>query len=137
MRAIIACPRGCQDLHVQKLHTFAALQLNQTKVKCPYSYNGCQEHVLYSDFIEHALKTCGFLHGLCQCGAVVLQKDIINHFVEVCPYYQKRCRKCNLQMARKDLHRTLDDCLKSLLDRNKVLEAFAAAGESAEKPNSF
>lgn len=59
MRALISCPRGCQDLHVQKLHTFALNKLNQIPLKCPYQSEGCEEVMPYQDLIEHATTKCG------------------------------------------------------------------------------
>ncbi|TNV78665.1 hypothetical protein FGO68_gene9772 [Halteria grandinella] len=123
MRALFSCPRGCQDLRVQKLHVYAQQQLNQVTLRCPYyGSDGCQEVILYSELIEHMLSKCPQIHAMCQCGAVVQQKNIKTHQVEACPLYQKRCRKCQLLMPRKELHRTLEECVASLLSRNKALE---------------
>jgi hypothetical protein len=84
--------------------------LDELNIHCVYNNRGCEEIVQLQHLDNHEA-TCGFTPAVCTnpgCGAILNQRDLINHESELCEFRKLKCHSCG-QMAK-----TLEDMEKKI-----------------------
>ena len=75
--------------------------LDELNIHCVYNNRGCEEIVQLQHLDNHEA-TCGFTPAVCTnpgCGAILNQRDFINHESELCEFRKLKCHSCG-QMAK-------------------------------------
>jgi hypothetical protein len=75
--------------------------LDELNIHCVYNNRGCEEIVQLQHLDNHEA-TCGFTPAVCTnpgCGAILNQRDLINHESELCEFRKLKCHSCG-QMAK-------------------------------------
>jgi hypothetical protein len=75
--------------------------LDELNIHCVYNNRGCEEIVQLQRLDNHEA-TCGFTPAVCTnpgCGAILNQRDLINHESELCEFRKLKCHSCG-QMAK-------------------------------------
>ncbi len=119
--SVFVCPSGCENLHVQALHSYAQMNINRVLLSCPWAPM-CQAKIKYEDYVRHVSEGCGEINCKCECGRQVKQKDIANHNLLECRFTLVECSRCQISMTRETLHKSQSECLQTLiLDRQHLL----------------
>ena len=107
------CPTCADELTVETLAKPQRMikdYLNELNIHCVYNNRGCEEIVQLQHLDKHEA-TCGFTPAVCTnpgCGAILNQRDLINHESELCEFRKLKCHSCG-QMAK-----TLEDMEKRM-----------------------
>jgi predicted nucleic acid-binding Zn-ribbon protein len=75
--------------------------LDELNIHCVYNNRGCEEIVQLQHLDNHEA-TCGFTPAVCTnpgCGAILNQRDLINHESELCEFRKLKCHSCG-EMAK-------------------------------------
>jgi hypothetical protein len=70
--------------------------LDELNIHCVYNNRGCEEIVQLQHLDNHEA-TCGFTPAVCTnpgCGAILNQRDFINHESELCEFRKLKCHSC-------------------------------------------
>jgi hypothetical protein len=70
--------------------------LDELNIHCVYNNRGCEEIVQLQHLDKHEA-TCGFTPAVCTnpgCGAILNQRDLINHESELCEFRKLKCHSC-------------------------------------------
>ena len=111
------CPTCADELTVETLtepNRMVKDYLDELNIHCVYNNRGCEEIVQLQHLDNHEA-TCGFTPAVCTnpgCGAILNQRDLINHESELCEFRKLKCHSCG-QMA------------KTLADMEREMETMA------------
>ena len=98
------CPTCADELTVETLtepNRMVKDYLDELNIHCVYNNRGCEEIVQLQHLDNHEA-TCGFTPAVCTnpgCGAILNQRDLINHESELCEFRKLKCHSCG-QMAK-------------------------------------
>ena len=98
------CPTCADELTVETLAKPQRMikdYLDELNIHCVYNNRGCEEIVQLQHLDKHEA-TCGFTPAVCTnpgCGAILNQRDLINHESELCEFRKLKCHSCG-QMAK-------------------------------------
>jgi hypothetical protein len=84
--------------------------LDELNIHCVYNNRGCEEIVQLQHLDNHEA-TCGFTPAVCTnpgCGAILNQRDLINHESELCEFRKLKCHSCG------EMTKTLADMEKKI-----------------------
>jgi hypothetical protein len=84
--------------------------LDELNIHCVYNNRGCEEIVQLQHLDKHEA-TCGFTPAVCTnpgCGAILNQRDLINHESELCEFRKLKCHSCG------EITKTLTDIQKKI-----------------------
>ena len=118
------CPTCADKLTVETLAKPQRMikdYLDELNIHCVYNNRGCEEIVQLQHLDNHEA-TCGFTPDVCTnpgCGAILNQRDFINHESELCEFRKLKCHSCG-QMA------------KTLADMEKRMATMATNMASVE-----
>ena len=98
------CPTCADELTEETLaepNRMVKDYLNELNIHCAYNNRGCEEIVQLQHLDNHEA-TCGFTPAVCTnpgCGAILNQRDLINHESELCEFRKLKCHSCG-EMAK-------------------------------------
>ena len=107
------CPTCADELTVETLAKPQRMikdYLNELNIHCVYNNRGCEEIVQLQHLDKHEA-TCGFTPAVCTnpgCGAILNQRDLINHESELCEFRKLKCHSCG------EITKTLADMEKKM-----------------------
>lgn len=91
------CPFRCPGkIKLNRSHRIILDALRLLKFKCKNELNGCDIHLNYDNYLDHA-HICPYNKLSCpnlECKTTVLAKDMTNHTENECPYQLHTCRIC-------------------------------------------
>ena len=98
------CPTCADELTVETLAKPQRMikdYLDELNIHCVYNNRGCEE-IVQLQYLDNHEATCGFTPAVCTnpgCGAILNQRDLINHESELCEFRKLKCHSCG-QMAK-------------------------------------
>ncbi|CAB4000400.1 RING finger 151-like [Paramuricea clavata] len=107
------CPTCADELTVETLAKPQRMikdYLDELNIHCVYNNRGCEEIVQLQHLDNHEA-TCGFTPAVCTnpgCGAILNQRDLINHESELCEFRKLKCHSCG------EMTKTLADIEKRM-----------------------
>ena len=90
--------------------------LNNIQLKCYHFKEGCNEIILYKNYIDH-IKNCNFGEYKCpfnDCNSIVLKKDLDSH-IQICGMIKIKCDLCMEPIPKIYLNEHINECGKSLV----------------------
>ena len=90
------CPTCADELTVETLAKPQRMikdYLDELNIHCVYNNRGCEE----MQHLDNHEATCGFTPAVCTnpgCGAILNQRDLINHESELCEFRKLKCHSC-------------------------------------------
>ena len=91
-----SCPFRCSELQLKNPHKVVMETLKKLNFKCRNFTNGCNEHLNYTNYINH-METCIYSKNKCvmnDCNTEVFLKDMHDHLYNHCEYKVHSCEKC-------------------------------------------
>lgn len=91
-----SCPNRCTTFVETELPRLLRNMINKIKAKCIYHKLGCNEVILYENYIKH-IETCEFAEWRClekNCKYVNIKSKVIDHCNTQCGKLLDKCKNC-------------------------------------------